>query len=120
MAVPRTPSPETDAITSLYESDFFAWANEQASLLRAGKLSSADIENTAEEIESMGKSEKRELVSRLTILLLQLLKWQFQPGLRGNGWRSTIKLQRRDVARHLADNPSLSAQLPVVLGDSYT
>ena len=64
----------------------------------------------------MGKSEKRELVSRLAILLLQLLKWQFQPGLRGNGWRSTIKVQRRDVARHLADNPSLSAQLPAVLG----
>jgi Domain of unknown function DUF29 len=88
--------------------------------LRAGKLSSADIENIAAEIESMSKSEKRELVSRLTILLLQLLKWQFQPGLRGNGWRSTIKLQRRDVPRHLADSPSLSAQLPAVLGDSYT
>jgi hypothetical protein len=68
----------------------------------------------------MGKSEKRDLVSRLAILLLQLLKWQFQPGLRGNGWRSTIKLERRDVARHVADNPSLSAQLPAVLADSYT
>jgi hypothetical protein len=120
MAVPRTPSPETDAITSLYESDFFAWANEQASLLRAGKLSSADIENIAEEIESMGKSEKRELVSRLTILLLHLLKWQFQPRLRGNSGRYTIMVQRRDLARHLADNPSLSAQLPALLGDSYT
>jgi hypothetical protein len=120
MAVPCTPLPETGAMTSLYETDFFAWANEQASLLRAGKLSSADIENIAEEIESMGKSEKRELVSRLTILLLHLLKWQFQPGLRGNSWRYTIKVQRRDLARHLADNPSLSAQLPELLGDSYT
>jgi hypothetical protein len=116
MAVPRTPSPETDATTLLYESDFFAWANEQASLLRAGKLP----KTRTEEIESMGKREKRELVSRLAILLLQLLKWQFQPGLRGNGWRSTIKLERRDIARHVADNPSLSAQLPAVLGDSYT
>src|ERR1700679_4004614 len=115
MAVPRTPSPETSAMTSLYETDFFAWANEQASLLRAGNLSSADIEHIAEEIESMGKSEKRELVSRLTVLLLHLLKWQFRPGLRGNSYRYTIKVQRRDLARHLADNPSLSAQLPALL-----
>ena len=77
-------------MASLYEADFYAWANQQASLLRAGKLSAADIQNIAEEIESMGKSEKRELVSRLTILLLHLLKWQFQPGLRGDSWRYTI------------------------------
>ena len=107
-------------MTSLYEADFYAWANEQASLLRAGKLSSADIENIAEEIESMGRSERRELVSRLTILLLHLLKWQFQPGLRGHSWRYTIKVQRRDLARHLADNPSLSVQLPLILADAYT
>ncbi len=49
---------------SLYERDFYAWANEQAALLRAGKLDSADIENIAEEIESMGRSEKRELINR--------------------------------------------------------
>ena len=60
--------------STLYDTDFYAWANEQAALLRAGRLSEADIENVAEEIESMGKSEKRELISRLTILLLHLLK----------------------------------------------
>jgi hypothetical protein len=107
-------------MTSLYDVDFYAWANEQASLLRAGKLSNADIQNIAEEIESMGKSEKRELVSRLTILLLHLLKWRFQPGLRGNSWRYTIRVQRRDLARHLDDNPSLSAQLLAVMADAYT
>ncbi|MSW82828.1 MAG: DUF29 family protein, partial [Actinobacteria bacterium] len=76
-------------MTSLYEADFYAWANQQAALLRRGKLSSADIAHIAEEIESMGKSEKRELINRLTVLLLQLLKWRFQPGLRGNSWRYT-------------------------------
>ena len=106
-------------MTNLHEADFYAWANEQASLLRAGKFSIADIQNIAEEIESMGKSEKRDLISRLTVLLLHLLKWQFQPGLRGNSWRATIKVQRRDLARHLADNPSLTAQLPAVLADAY-
>jgi hypothetical protein len=106
-------------MTSLYDIDFYAWANEQATLLRAGKLSNADIQNVAEEIESIGKNEKRELVSRLTILLLHLLKWRFQPGLRGNSWRYTIKVQRRDLARHLDDNPSLAAQLSAVLADAY-
>ena len=104
---------------SLYETDFYAWANEQASLLRAGKLSGADIQHIAEEIESMGKSERRELISRLTILLSHLLKWRFQPERRGNGGRYTIKVQRRDLARHLADNPSLSAHLSETLADSY-
>jgi Domain of unknown function DUF29 len=63
----------------LYDHDFYAWANEQAGLLRAGRLSEADIEHIAEEIESMGRTEKRELISRLTVLLLHLLKWRYQP-----------------------------------------
>jgi hypothetical protein len=104
---------ETDAMTSLYDSDFFAWANEQASLLRAGKLSSADIENIAEEIESMGKSEKRELVSRLTILLLHLLEWQSQPGLRGNSWRYTIKVQRRATRHFNPAKRNISVRSPI-------
>jgi hypothetical protein len=104
---------------SLYESDFYAWANEQAALLRAGKLSAADIENIAEEIESMGRSEKRELVSRLKVLFLHLLKWQFQPGLRSNSWRLTVKEQRREVAHHLKDNPSLKARLSETMADAY-
>ena len=73
-----------------YDRDFYAWANEQAALLRAGKLDDADIENIAEEIESMGRGERRELVKRLTVLMLHLLKWQFQPGMRGDSWRLSI------------------------------
>jgi len=104
---------------TLYERDFYAWANEQASLLRAGRLSEADIENIAEEIESMGRSEKRELVSRLKVLLIHLLKWQFQPALRGNSWRLSIEEQRRGVADHMADNPSLKDRLPAALVSAY-
>jgi hypothetical protein len=103
----------------LYEQDFYAWANEQAGLLRAGKLSEADIEHIAEEIESMGKGEKRELASRLTVLLLHLLKWQYQPGRRGASWQATIRVQRRDLAVHMADNPSLKSLLPQVIGQAY-
>ena len=96
---------------SLYETDFYAWSNRQAALLRAGKLSEADIENIAEEIESMGKTEKRELVNRLRVLMLHLLKWRFQPNLRGPSWAVTIKSQRLDIARHMKDNPSLKSKM---------
>ena len=105
--------------SSTYDLDFYAWANEQAALLRAGKLASADIENIAEEIESMGRSEKRELVSRLNILLLHLLKWQFQPDSRAKSWRFSIEEQRDKIADHLLDNPSLKYSLDDIIGTAY-
>ena len=105
--------------SALYDEDFYAWAHEQAALLRAGKLSAADIEHIAEEIESMGRTEKRELVSRLTVLLMHLLKWQFQPKRRGASWEATIKIQRRDISVHLTDNPSLKAKLPEAMEQAY-
>jgi hypothetical protein len=105
--------------STLYEQDFYAWANEQAQLLRTGKLSEADIEHIAEEIETMGKTEKRELISRLKVLLMHLLKWRFQPGGRSTSWRLTIAEQRREVVDHLADNPSLKAKLPETMESAY-
>jgi hypothetical protein len=102
-----------------YHSDFFAWANEQAALLRAGDLSAADVQNIAEEIESMGRSEKRELISRLTALLLHLLKWQFQPMMRGRSWRLSIDGQRLDLEELLKDNPSLKAELDPSIAQAY-
>ena len=103
----------------LYDRDFYAWANEQAALLREGKLSGADVGHIAEEIESMGRSERNQLTNRLAVLLAHLLKWQFQPGLRGNSWRLTIREQRRQAARVLAQNPSLRASLDAILADAY-
>ncbi len=102
-----------------YDRDFYAWATEQAALLRAGRLSEADIENIAEEIESMGRSEKRELVNRLTVLLTHLLKWQAQPALRGNSWRLTIVEQRGQLTEHLKDNPSLKSTFPEAFATAY-
>ncbi|MDG5495203.1 DUF29 domain-containing protein [Niveispirillum sp. BGYR6] len=104
---------------TLYDHDFYAWANEQAALLRAGKLDVADIAHIAEEIESMGKTEKRELISRLVVLLLHLLKWQYQPERRGASWEATIRNQRLDIEEHLADNPSLKAKLPEAIQAAY-
>jgi hypothetical protein len=94
-----------------YEQDVVVWANEQASLLRAGKLSAIDIEHIAEEIEDVGKSEKRELASRMAVLLAHLLKWQFQPDRRGSSWQRTIKVQRQTIELRLKETPSLKASL---------
>ena len=106
--------------TNLYEHDFYAWANTQAALLRARKLEAADIENIAEEIASMGRSEKRELVSRLTVLLLHLLKWQYQPERRGSSWEASIIVHRRDLQVHLDDNPSLKSKLGESIAYAYS
>jgi hypothetical protein len=102
-----------------YDTDFYAWANRQAALLRAGQVAEADIGHIAEEIESMGRSERKELESRLTVLLLHLLKWQYQPSLRGKNWRLTIVEQRRRLLRHLHQNPSLHGVLGETLADGY-
>ena len=106
-------------MSDLYERDYYAWAMEQAALLRSGRLGDADIANIAEEIESLGKSEKRELVSRLQVILLHLLKWEYQPSRRGQSWRLTILVQRNDLASHMEDNPSLMSILPEVLARAY-
>jgi len=97
--------------TIAYEDDVVAWAAEQASLLREGRLDQLDREHLAEEIEDVGKSEQRELVSRMTRLLAHLLKWQKQPGRRGASWQITIRNQRRGIARRLKETPSLRPKL---------
>ena len=103
----------------LYDEDFYDWSNEQAALLRAGRLAQADIAHIAEEIESMGRTEKRELVGRLTVLLLHLLEWRFQPGRRTEGREASIRVQRNRLADHLDDNPSLRPLLPAALAAAY-
>ena len=104
---------------TLYDLDFYAWTTEQAGLLRAGKLSEADLEHIAEEIESMGRSEKRELVSRLTVLLLHLLKWQSQPVRQGSSWRLSIANTRDTLADHLDENPSLRGTMEASMAVAY-
>jgi hypothetical protein len=94
-----------------YDKDVVAWATEQAALLRAGQFSALDIEHLAEEIEDVGRSEKRELATRMALLLAHLLKWQYQPGRRGSSWQRTIKEQRRALEGALDDTPSLRNSL---------
>ncbi|MBY0578618.1 MAG: DUF29 domain-containing protein [Burkholderiales bacterium] len=90
-----------------YETDVVAWANEQARLIRAGRFDLLDLEHIAEEIEDVGKSEKRELASRMAVLLAHLLKWQYQPERQCKSWSQTINDQRIELDYHLDENPSL-------------
>lgn len=91
----------------LYREDFFAWTQEQARLLRERRFDELDLANLAEEVESVGRSEKTEIESRLDVLLAHLLKWKYQPGARSSSWRGTITEQRTRIARLLRDSPSL-------------
>ncbi len=95
---------------SLYDTDFFAWSQEQAELLRSGRADEADLAIIADEIASMGKSERRAIVSRLAILILHLLKWERQPALRGASWRLSIANARDALDDLLAENHTLRAQ----------
>ena len=97
--------------TARYETDFHAWAVQNARLLREGKLTQLDAEHIAEELEGMSASERRELLNRLQVLLLHLLKYQYQPERRGKSWLLTISHQRTAIERLLEQSPSLTALL---------
>ena len=92
---------------NLYEQDFNAWAYDTVNKLKSKKFSELDIESVIEEIEGLAARDKRELFSRMVILLTHLLKWQYQPSLRCGSWRSSIRTQRREINLILTDSPSL-------------
>ena len=77
-----------------YDEDFALWSAEQAGLIRAGRLDRLDLDNLAEEIDSLGRSEEHQIDSRLEVLLQHLLKWQFQPEKRTRSWAASILEQR--------------------------
>ena len=104
---------------SLYDRDFYLWIQATAQQLKEGKFNEIDIPNLVEEIESMGRSEKRELKSRLIVLLMHLLKWQYQPEKRSESWRSTISEQRICLEELLEDSPSLQPLISEVFDDCY-
>jgi hypothetical protein len=91
----------------LYETDFHAWTQQQARLLRERRWGDLDLENIAEEIETLGRSDKRQIESRLEILIAHLLKWKYQPGLRSPSWSGTITEQRLRIGDLLKESPSL-------------
>jgi hypothetical protein len=102
-----------------YDQDFYIWTQTQAALMRQGKWQEVDWEHVAEEIDALGKRDRRELASRLQVLVLHLLKWQYQPEQRRGSWRRTIGEQRDQLHLLLEDSPSLRPQVPVLLARRY-
>lgn len=107
------------SVSQLYEQDFYAWLRHQAALMRERRFEDMDIDNLAEELESMGRSEKRQLVNRLAVLLMHLLKWQFQPERRSNSWKYTLIEQRRRIRKLLEENPSFKPTLTEKIIEAY-
>src|SRR6266581_4955727 len=105
--------------TVSYEEDFYAWTMEQSRLLRSVVISTMDTENIAEELESMGRSDRRAIESRLTVLLTHLLKWQMQPAMRSTSWPGTIREQRRQIEKLLRESPSLRPFVAEALSEDY-
>jgi hypothetical protein len=102
-----------------YEADYARWCAEQGALLRDGRLDALDRENLAEEIESLGRSDRREIESSLKVLLAHLLKWHYQPEGRNGSWRATIRDQRRGIAKVVKESPSLRTHTVKALKDEY-
>lgn len=102
-----------------YEADFCAWLGCQIGLLREGHFTKLDLDNVCGELEGLLRSEHKELRHRLTVLLVHLLKCQFQAYRKGRSWRSTLEAQRTRIDIVLQGSPSLRPRLPAYAVDQY-
>ena len=109
------------ANTALYDTDFYVWCLTTAGLIREGKWHDLDPVVLAEEVESLGRSQKRELEHRLEVLVMHLLKWRYQLERReeSHSWYDTILEQRSQLGRLLRDNSSLRPQVSMCLTEGY-
>ena len=97
---------------TLYEQDYVQWCEATVAQLKAGDLTGLDVDHLIEEIERLGKRDRRELKSRLTVLLAHLLKRTYVDSPENfNGWELTIREQRRQIEDLLDDSPSLNAHV---------
>ena len=109
----------TEAQKSLYEQDFCLWLSTTAQLLHDGDFKELDLPNLIEEIEAMGRNEKRAVFSNLKILLQHLLKYRYQPEKRSRSWKATITEHRQRIEESFADSPSLKPYFREIVPESY-
>jgi hypothetical protein len=107
-------------VQSPYEKDFYKWAKIQANLLKKGDFEKLDLNNVIEEIEALGRSERRELKSRMIVLLMHLLKREYQPNKRTQSWDKTIRNERTEISIVLDDSPSLRREMKKVMEEAYS
>ncbi|WP_413171220.1 DUF29 domain-containing protein [Anabaena azotica] len=119
MQTPHIEESRLQESENLYESDFYAWTQQQVDLLLHQQWNQLDVVNLVEEILSLGRRERQELRNRLGILLGNLLKWEYQPNKRSRSWLATIRIQRRDILKLLNDNPSLQSYVVEAITAAY-
>ena len=119
MQTPQTGETAPTLKTNLYETDFYAWTQQQSHLLRGQEWKQLDLPNLIEEIEALGRKERQELRNRLSILIGYLLKWEFQSAKRSRSWLATIRVQRREIIKLISENPSLKPYLEETLPETY-
>lgn len=107
------------SLKTVYEQDYLLWLDMTAAQLRTRELENLDIENLLEEIEAMARKEKVALESNLEILLMHLLKYQYQVNKRTPSWRYTIDEHRSRILKSLKVSPSLKPYLKQVFDDCY-
>jgi Domain of unknown function DUF29 len=104
---------------TLYDTDYLKWIETTIKKLRCQDYTHIDWEHLIEEIEDMGKSERRSLESNLIVILLHLLKWQYQPQARSGSWEGSILEHRRRIRKALKDSPSLKPYLEMIFLECY-
>jgi len=119
MANDLTSTEATDNKQSLYERDYYTWALQQARALKEHRLDDLDWENLSDEVEGLAKTERRELRSRLKVLLEHLIKWQLQPQRRSRSSSTTVAMRRLEIREHLDENPGLKPSVAEVLAQAY-
>jgi Domain of unknown function DUF29 len=103
---------------NLYEEDFYVWTEAQAELLRARKFDALDLDNLIEEVEALGRSEKKEVLNNASVVIEHLLKLQHSPAQEPrNAWRASVREHRRRLRRDLT--PRLRQILAAELGTLY-
>src|SRR5262245_42235254 len=108
---------EATDLATLYERDETAWLEAMAALAAARRFAEMDFANLGEYLADMARRDRREVFSRLVVLLTHLLKWEYQPSHRGGSWRGSIRTQRRDL-RLLLESATLRAHAESVLADA--
>jgi Domain of unknown function DUF29 len=106
-------------LSRLYEEDLYVWSCRNAQLLREGRFAEADMGNIAEEIESLGKEQVHGLESQMARLLIQLLKYQYQPTRRSRSWQISAVSARIKIERILKENPNLKSRIGELMLDAY-
>ncbi len=107
-------------LPQLYEQDLAEWSNQTVELLRDSRFEELDIEHLIEQIEDMPKSARRELRSRMRLIIVHLLKWTQQSEKRSRSWRATLTTQRAELRTLLQESPSLRRIVPQSLDEVYS